>query len=357
MTKVGIVNPNWTLSRHNTDQRCVVDLLAMNNYVNDLSFEFAGSQVDYLQANINFVTERLFNRKLFQQITLLDMNINADVLYKYGGEILGLTLEEKSDLPLISTLGFPTLNKDKLRGENFLEAEADQLVRLAGRSNLVHFHTDCMREHFLTRRPEWKNKCVTIPFFLPHLKIASEESINEKFLSADTRLVFVGNGKGKGFSELCEALDYISDFLHAHNVSMTFVTKASPLCKHFKSITHVESLPRDDVQKLMQASHIYLMVPHQESFGLVFVEAMAAGCAVISDDDVPRQEILDNGQCGRLVKPGDAALIAYELKNLIENRPLTLEFAMNGWRRAQLRYEPKLVARQYADAFSSLKKI
>jgi len=352
MTTIGIVNPNWTLSRHNTDHRCVVDLSTMGDYVDDLSFQFVGSRVQYLKWNVNFLGVRLLKRRVFKQIELPDKSIKADALYRYGEQLLGLTIDPKNRTPLVSTLGFPILGQDRIRGEQYLQDEADNLVKLAGNSSLVHFHTDCMREFFLTKRPEWRHKCVTVPFFLPQLRFSSEKTITEKFSAEELRIVFVGvDGKRKGLVELCEALDSMTDFLQAHQVSATFVSKTSPMCRRFKNITHHFFMERDEVQKLMQASHIYVMVPRLESFGLVFVEAMAAGCAVLADDDVPRQEIFDNGRCGRLVQPGNASLIVAELKKLIEDRAAMRDLALKGWQRAQSRYSPTVVAKQYADMF------
>jgi glycosyltransferase involved in cell wall biosynthesis len=78
---------------------------------------------------------------------------------------------------------------------------------------------------------------------------------------------------------------------------------------------------------------------------------MAAGCAVIADDDVPRQEIFDNGLSGKLVKCKDSSLLALEIKKLIENRSMMLSLALNGWRRAESHYASEKVAKQYASIF------
>jgi glycosyltransferase involved in cell wall biosynthesis len=355
MTTVGIVNTSWTVNRHNTDHRCVIDFSTMGDYVDDLSFQFIGSQVHYLQANINYVSERLLKFKLFKQINLSDKSLKTDVLYKYGGEMLGLAIDKKNKTPLISTLGFPTLNQDKLQGEQYLQNEADNLIRHAEGSHLVHFHTDCMREAFLLRKPEWRDKCISIPFFMPQLQFLSEQAITEKFSEEGVHIAFVGvDGQRKGLVDVCAALDSIADFLVAHQVSATIVSKTRHTCQKFNGVKQHVFLERDAVQKLMQASHLYVMVPHLESFGLVFVEAMAAGCAVIADDDVPRQEILQNSNCGKLVQAGNVSQIAEALKTLIEDRQAMLQLAQQGWRHAQARYSPSLVAGQYADVFRKL---
>jgi glycosyltransferase involved in cell wall biosynthesis len=96
------------------------------------------------------------------------------------------------------------------------------------------------------------------------------------------------------------------------------------------------------------------MVPKREPFGLVYVEAMAAGCAVIADNDVPRHEILEGGNCGRLVEVNNVSLLASEIKKLIENRTELLELALKGWKSAQVRYAPEVVASQYAQAFNDV---
>jgi glycosyltransferase involved in cell wall biosynthesis len=356
MINIGIVNPNWTLQRHNTDARCVVDFSNMNLFQKDLAFQFIGSKSDYLKANLNFLSQRLLQKNFFDSISLNASNANVDVLYRYGGDVLGLNVDEKSGTPLISTMGFPTLNQDKLKGKAYLLKEAEMLVGFAKECSLIHFHTDCMREHFLTIKPELKDKCFTAPFFLPHLRFLSEQSLIKKFsLNEKIRILFVGaDGRRKGLQDLCEAIDDLADFLTYHQVSFTVVSNTEPFCKRFKNVVHHFHLDRESVQMLMRESHMYVMVPKCEPFGLVYVEAMAAGCAVIADNDVPRQEILEGGDCGRLVEINNVNLLSSEIKNMIEDRTTLQKIAFNGWRRAQLRYAPEVVSLQYAKVFRSL---
>jgi glycosyltransferase involved in cell wall biosynthesis len=352
MINVGILNPSWTLNRHNTDQKCVLDFSTMGNYVNDISLEFVGSKLHYLKANINFASERLLKYRLINQINISVNDLRIDVIYKYGNEILGLKIDKKNSKPVISTLGFPMLNKDREKGEQYLQNEANSLEKYAQGSTLVHFHTDCMREAFLLRKPNWHNKCVTVPFFLPHLNFLPQEMIIKKFSNQTTNILFVGvDGVRKGLIELSAALDLIADFLHENKANVTIVSKTKHSCKIFKNVKQYFFLSRIEVQKLMQDTHVYIMVPHRETFGLVYVEAMAAGCAVIADDDLPRQEIFDNGLCGKLVKSKDSPLLAFEIKKLIENRNMMQSLALNGWRRAQSRYAAEEVAKQYASIF------
>jgi glycosyltransferase involved in cell wall biosynthesis len=323
----------------------------MFSHDNRLSFYFASSKTEQFSANLNLLTERIFKRRIVKSISVTP-NKSADVYYRYGGEIHGLNLSPKITQPTVSTLGFPTLLQDRDKGADFLKREANKLIAHAQRSELVHFHTDCMRHAFLEHAPNWEKRCVTAPFYLPHFELSSAAEIKDKFNSNSTRILFVGNGPYKGLDDLCKALDSISDFLKSKSVEVCIVSETKPSCHKFDNIRHIRRLSRTDVQQLMRQSHIYAMVPYRESFGLVYVEAMAAGCALIADNDIPRIEILDDGKCGMHVPPGRPELIARSLQILIDNRTQTFDMAQHGWRRAQSRYEPAMVAGQYASIFA-----
>ncbi len=105
----------------------------------------------------------------------------------------------------------------------------------------------------------------------------------------------------------------------------------------------------------MREAHVYCMVPHHESYGLVFVEAMASGCAVLADDDLPRQEMLDGGRCGALVPSGDAQALGAALMGLLDDREELLALALRARERAARRHHPQGVARAYAQALSRLR--
>ena len=54
-----------------------------------------------------------------------------------------------------------------------------------------------------------------------------------------------------------------------------------------------------------------------ESFGIVLVEAMAAGTAVVASDLPAFRAVLDQGRCGRLFRAGDAAGLAAALVDVL----------------------------------------
>lgn len=87
---------------------------------------------------------------------------------------------------------------------------------------------------------------------------------------------------------------------------------------------------RSDVPHLLQAADIYCQ-PNRapEGFGLVFVEALAAGRPVITTAFGGALEIIDNS-CGILTKPHDASSLKTALIQLINDIALRQSLGENG---------------------------
>jgi phosphatidyl-myo-inositol dimannoside synthase len=70
-----------------------------------------------------------------------------------------------------------------------------------------------------------------------------------------------------------------------------------------------------------------------EGFGIVLLEAMAHRCAVIASDLGGVGEVLDNGSCGLLVPPGDAAALADAINRLSGDAVLRRLFVSKAYER------------------------
>jgi glycosyltransferase involved in cell wall biosynthesis len=97
---------------------------------------------------------------------------------------------------------------------------------------------------------------------------------------------------------------------------------------------------RSDVADLMAAADIFCQ-PNQspEPFGLVFVEALAAGLAVVTADLGGAREIL-TADCGILVKPRDAGELAAVLTSLMDDPERRAALSAAGIRRARALCDP-----------------
>jgi len=78
----------------------------------------------------------------------------------------------------------------------------------------------------------------------------------------------------------------------------------------------------DNSMAAMQCFDAVVLPTYNEAFGLVLIEAMNAGAAVIGANVGGVPEIIDNGHNGLLFDPGDAQGLAHHIKSLAQNPPL-----------------------------------
>jgi len=84
---------------------------------------------------------------------------------------------------------------------------------------------------------------------------------------------------------------------------------------------------RDDVPELLQALDLSVVNSHAEPFGLTVVEAMASGTPVLATAVDGIQEIVEHGQTGWLVPPGDHDELIDALHTLLGDSTLRSRLA------------------------------
>jgi glycosyltransferase involved in cell wall biosynthesis len=84
---------------------------------------------------------------------------------------------------------------------------------------------------------------------------------------------------------------------------------------------------KDDVRDVLEMLDIFVCPSRIEPFGLVMVEAMAAGVPVVATQSEGALEIIEDGATGRLVPIGDTIALAWTISGLLasegERRSLT----------------------------------
>jgi glycosyltransferase involved in cell wall biosynthesis len=156
----------------------------------------------------------------------------------------------------------------------------------------------------------------------------------------DTPLLgFVGQlDKRKGIDVLLAAFDRIRRKVPQARLVLA---GRGPLQEMIESKVHRQNwgdailLPGfiDDVVAVMQAIDILLLPSLWEGFGLVLIEAMAAGKPAISTNISSMPEIIADGQTGYLVPPGDAETLANRAIELLQNLSLREQFGNAARRR------------------------
>lgn len=89
----------------------------------------------------------------------------------------------------------------------------------------------------------------------------------------------------------------------------------------------VHILPhQNDIEQVYAALDIFVMASAGETFGMVTIEAMASGCAIVGTNRSGTPELLADGR-GMLYEPGDAASYFEALLPLLENEELRASMA------------------------------
>ena len=86
---------------------------------------------------------------------------------------------------------------------------------------------------------------------------------------------------------------------------------------------------QDDVRDVLQTLDIFVCPSRIEPFGLVMVEAMAAGVPVVATRSEGAVEIIEDGVTGRLVPIGDTIALAEAIRTLLADPALGRRLAQN----------------------------
>ena len=103
-------------------------------------------------------------------------------------------------------------------------------------------------------------------------------------------------------------------------------------------------VPHEDVPALLKSADVVVSVPWYEPFGIVPVEAMACGKAVVVSAVGGHLDTVEDGGTGRLVPPRDPAALAAVLTQLLAEPGLRRKLGTAGAARAAARYSWDTVA-------------
>ena len=127
--------------------------------------------------------------------------------------------------------------------------------------------------------------------------------------------------------------------------------QAGELASHLRFLGQI-----DDAEKAaaLRSADVYC-APHTggESFGIVLVEAMAAGTAVVASDLHAFRRVLRDGDAGRLVPVGDSAALAAALIEMLDDDAARARYVAAG-AEAVRRYDWSVVADQIMRVYETV---
>ena len=149
-------------------------------------------------------------------------------------------------------------------------------------------------------------------------------------------LLYVGNIiKAKGLLELVEAFKFVKKdfpetalYLIGSTKDRAFSqTLAVHIVDNAVEINQEEPKPQIEIAKWMSAADVFVLPSHHEGFGLVALEAMAAGSKVVGSD-VGGLSYLLNNRAGILVEPKDANALATGIKEALNTETVLIDEAV-----------------------------
>jgi glycosyltransferase involved in cell wall biosynthesis len=112
--------------------------------------------------------------------------------------------------------------------------------------------------------------------------------------------------------------------------------------------------PTDDVPGVLAETALLVHTSRGESFGMVLVEAMAAGVPVIANDLGGMREVVADGVNGFLVAPGNAAQLAEKIDLLLANPELRRLMGAAGRNRVRERFDIATRIEDYHKLYEAL---
>jgi glycosyltransferase involved in cell wall biosynthesis len=112
--------------------------------------------------------------------------------------------------------------------------------------------------------------------------------------------------------------------------------------------------PRDKLFELYNRADVFVLPSLSESFGMVFLEAMACGLPVIATSVGGIPELVENGVNGFLVPPDDVASIKTAIREISSNQDLREIMSLNNLRKVREYYSWDSVVRKYLDEYDAV---
>lgn len=118
-----------------------------------------------------------------------------------------------------------------------------------------------------------------------------------------------------------------------------------------QAVDFLQHIPFEQLIAEYRDCALFCLPSRQEGFGIVFLEAMAAGRAVVASRAAAMPEVVPDGVAGRLVQPGDHVALAEALITLLTDRAQADALGAGGARHVAS-YDAPRVAERFMEAIT-----
>jgi len=349
-----VFSPAFSIRPKNTDWLYNCSLPQIKDFTDGLEIYLQQAIIPSLITNVRLAGDVACSRLHLPVPELLlpkheDRFSLADLRRSGADVVFGHSPTNVHHLPLICHTGplFEQAMRDKGLSEAEIAAEKAVKLRTIRRSHLITLNSEAGAESIRALAPESSEKIRSIPFFLAHLQPVERSVVEEKYSNLQKiKLLFVGReARRKGLPAVLEAFQAANQ-AYPGRLELQVISSFANGPVELPNLPNIQYRPeasREEVDAAMLESHLLLMPSLFESYGWVYLEAMAAGAIAMACDAPTQQEILANGDAGILVQPNAGAMTAALLKLLAHPEEM-LPLALRGWGRVRDVYEPHHVA-------------
>lgn len=248
------------------------------------------------------------------------------------------------------------------RESNFIYEYARPLLkRVFNRLDGRIFVSEAVRDYVTRYFP---GDYVVIPNGIDVVRFASPDlKPIERFNDGRPSILFVGRmEQRKGFRHLIRAYPYVKEAIPEARLLVVGAfsdQEKAPFLRyarthklhgvHFVGYVSPEELPR----YYHTATIFCAPSTGFESFGIVLLEAMAAGLPIVASDIAGYRSVLENGQEGLLVPPGDEQAMARAVVDLLRDPARRAQMSECGKRKAA-QYDWSLIAQRVLAYYNEL---
>ncbi len=212
-----------------------------------------------------------------------------------------------------------------------------------------------------------ENKIFVLPNGVHYSKYESynKNTEIEKYHHDNTNILFLGNlVERKGIYDVLKSINSITK--KNKQVHFTFagseevkgqIDEFRETCKDLGLEDYVTVKPNisdEEKYELFAVSDIFLLPSYAEGLPIAMLEAMASGLPVISSHVGGIPEVIDDGENGYLITPGDHLELANRIIKLIENPNLRMMMSKCNKQKIKDRYDWKNVANQISNQYFKL---
>lgn len=223
-------------------------------------------------------------------------------------------------------------------GREFEIGRKQTLEDVGSLSELVIANSRTMQEHLANYISEDKLTTLYTPFDVDALASRSKQSVANPFRTQDSlKCITVNNiAANKGQLEAVVAAGILNQ--NGHNVELTILgSGGEQIIKQIKQIVSEYGIeekvhllgPQSDPMPYVGLADVGIMASRHEAFGRATFECMAGSIPVVGSNAGATPEIIDDGENGFLVAPGDSEELANQLQKYADDSELLRRHGAN----------------------------